>query len=228
MLYELTVFGRIFEQETVNRFNYVSSGVPAAVSGSFALASAFGLIRDGLGIIPIGTPFRKWYDLVSSAWNGINATVRAASDYDVEDFYEVPFVPPVAGSVAGECLSPTMAFGFRTNRVRLDIDRGTKRLAGVPESFTGTGGSLDVAIGSGFQAAAAAFGAILTYDDEGTPITFSPCVVSKESYAPSPGRTAYRYYPTLAEQMDHVAVGITWQPYDRVRSQTSRQYGHGG
>jgi hypothetical protein len=73
-------------------------------------------------------------------------------------------------------------------------------------------------------------GAIITYDDEGNTISFAPAIVGKEKYTPDPlkpDRYAYRYYPTLAEQMEHVAQGFNWDVYNQVRTQVSRQYGRG-
>jgi len=226
MLYEITMFGRYFNQQTVNRFNYVSTGEPAAVLGSFALMKAFGAIPDN-GVYPAGSPFVKIMQYLSTALVINTVTARAAAEYDPTDFYERPFVTPYPGVAGGDGMSPAVAYGYRTNRVRLDIDRGTKRFAGVPETAVSSGGVIGGAFLAELVLTANAMSAVLSYDDEGNTITFSPCVVSKDEYVTPSGKRAYRYYPTLAEQMEHVALGITWQPYDTVRTQTSRQYGRG-
>lgn len=226
MLYELTLFGRYFGQQTVNRFNYLSTATPASVLGSFALTSAFGMIYGGGGV-DTDTVFGRIISLVSAAWTAETAQVRACADYDVEDFYERPFVPPVAGISTGDGQSPTAAYGFRSSRVRLDIDRGTKRFAGVTDTVSLNGGTLDTGAGTALALLAAAMTDIIEYDDEGTPIPFSPCIVQKEEYTTPSGKRAYKYYPTLVEQMEHIAVGIIWQPYSTVRTQDSRQYGRG-
>lgn len=226
MLYEIDLFGSYYGQETVNRFNYLSTGTPASVLGSFALTSAFGMIDDA-GDFPATGVFQRILNLVAVPWTAVTAQVRAAGDYDVEDFYERPFVPPAPGLSTGDAMSPATAYGFRTNRVRLDIDRGTKRFAGVTEGNVGTGGTLDIGSGTALQLLADAMSDTLTYDDEGSTLTFTPCVVGKQPYTTESGKTAYRYYSTLVAQLEHIASGVLWQPYATVRTQTSRQYGRG-
>jgi len=220
------MFGTYFNQQIVNRFNYVSSGVPAAVLGSFALMKAFGAIPDN-AIYPAAAPFAKIMQYLSTSLSITTVTARAAADYDPTDFYERPFVTPYTGAAGGDGMSPAVAYGYRTNRVRLDIDRGTKRFAGVPETAVLGGGVIGAAFFAELVLTANALSAVLSYDDEGNTITFSPCVVSKEEYVTPRGKRAYRYYPTLSEQLEHVALGIQWQPYANVRTQTSRQYGRG-
>ena len=226
MLYELTMFGTFYNQQIVNRFNYVSTGIPAAVSGSFALTAAFGAIADG-GTYPPTAPFAKIMQFLSSAFSVNTIVTRAAADYDPLDFYERPFPTPYPGLAGGDAMSPALAYGYRTNRVRLDIDRGTKRFVGVPETAVLGGGVIGSAFYAELVQTAAAMSAILSYDDEGNTVTFAPCVVHKEEYTTPRGRKAYRYYPTLSEQLDNIATGITWQPYTTVRTQNSRQYGRG-
>lgn len=226
MLYELTMFGTYYNQQIINRFNYVSTGSPAAVLGSFALMSAFGAIPNDL-VYPATAPFAKIMQFLSSAFSVNSITARAAAEYDPVDFYERPFPTPYSGLSGGDGMSPTVAYGYRTNRVRLDIDRGTKRFVGVPEAAVLGGGVIGSAFFAELVQTATAMSAVLSYDDEGNTLTFSPCVVHKQEYTTPRGKRAYRYYPTLAEQMSHVALGIQWQPYPTVRTQTSRQYGRG-
>jgi hypothetical protein len=225
MLYEITVFGTYFNQQIVNRFNYVSTGVPASVSGSFALMNAFGAVFSSTP--PAGLPLTSWMAYVSNEYKITNIIVRAPADYAVEDFYERPFPTPYGGGNSNEGLSPTSAFGFRTSRVRLDIARGTKRLVGVCETQTDAGGNLTSTAIANMTTVADDFSDTLTYDDEGNTITFSPCVVQKVEYETPKGTKAYRYYPTLAQQLEHIALGVVWSPYTTVRTQTSRQYARG-
>jgi len=226
VLYELTLSGTYFNQQVINRFNYVSTGTPASVMGSFALMSAFGLIPE-LTVYPATAPFAIMMYGLADDFVINSAVVRAAALYAPEDFYERPFITPYAGTNAGEPLSPAMAFGFRTNRVRLDIDRGTKRLCGVTETQVGAGGVLVSGTMDQNAIIAEKWSEVLEYDDEGATLSFTPCIVSKEEYTTPAGKKAYKYYPTLAEQMEHVATSIIWQPYSTVRTQNSRQYGRG-
>jgi len=111
--------------------------------------------------------------------------------------------------------------------VRLDIDRGTKRFVGVPETAVLSGGVIGAAFYAELVQTAEAMSAILSYNDEGNTVTFAPCIVHKEEYTTPRGRKAYRYYPALSEQLSNIATGIVWQPYTTVRTQNSRQYGRG-
>jgi hypothetical protein len=227
MLYELTMRGTFFNQQIINRWNYVSTGIGASVSGSFGLIDAFGAI-DTAGVYPPLKPFQLIMNCLSNLFTVYSLEARAASLYDPEDFYERPFPTPYAGNIAaGQGTSPALAFGMRTTRVRLDIARGTKRFSGVSEDQIDSGGVIASAALTRLASAADAMSDLLTFDDEGNVISYSPCVVGKQEYTTPSGKKAYRYYPTLVEQLTHIATGIVWAPYTTVRTQTSRQYGRG-
>lgn len=219
-------------QEIENVFAYQGSGTPAAVSFSFALASAFGAV-PAVGVYPpTGIPVlmtqlqsnQLSYDLIS---------VR--DPYSNTDFYETPFIPSLVGTIATEGASPVLAFGLFTNRTRQDIRRGQKRIAGVTEDFMDAQGVVDTAVAAGRLATLAArMTDNLTYDDEGQTLTFTPIIVSKQCYNPATGTTpcpetgkAYRWYPTEAEQLTHIATSVVWSAYDVIKTQGSRQYGRG-
>jgi len=224
MLYELVLRGEFLGEQTINRFHYNQSGTPAAVSGSFALVSALGFIQDG-GITPAGTLFAAISNMLSTSQTFVEVTCKAL--YDVEDFYVLPYIPPLAGGATGEASPTFVAYGFTSNRVRTDIRRGQKRFAGCSETYLAPGGVLT---GAGITAAlplADALGETVTYDDEGNTITFNPVVLSFEKYAPSVGKVAYRPYATLAAQLTHMAAGITWNYRPTVTSQNSRKVGRG-
>lgn len=219
-------------QETVNRWNYVSSGTPASVSLSFALINAMGGIYDAAGT-PVGYPATRIMKLLAACQSsGVTFDLLYARDvYSTTDFYESPFVQPLVGAKSGEAMPPFVAFGYRTNRVRTDVRRGTKRFVGLLESDNASLGTLLPAFVTGVGAALrTAMSAVLTYDDEGNTISFNPCVCGKEKYVPDPAhpeKTAYKYYASQATQLSHTALGIQWDIYNTVRSQTSRQYGRG-
>lgn len=216
-------------QNIINRWNYVASGTPAAVSLSFALTSAIGAIPDA-GVYPTDGLMKKLAAIQSANVSFTVVTVKNV--YSQTDFYSTPFTTPLTGAhVGSEDMPPFVAFGFRTNRVRQDIHRATKRFVGVFEADN-VGGAVQSPIVPGLEAVSTAMSAVLTYDDEGNTLTFAPCVVSKEKYDPNPedptrNHVAYRYYATEAVQMNHLAQGIVWQHYATLRSQTSRQFGRG-
>lgn len=226
MIFEVTLEQEFVGQTCINRWNYESQSVPAAVTLSFALASAMGfIIPQPSNTPPAGSIMETLQDLQCTSLIYIQATVRAV--YDVVDFYSTPFVPLLGGSITQPGESPLLSYGFRTNRVRQDIDRGTKRFSGVPISSVGAAGAIDPGSLTVMETLAQRMSADITYDDEGTTLTFAPVVVKKERYTTPNNTTAYRYYPTLAAQEANLARSITWQPYTQVRSQTSRQYGRG-
>lgn len=229
---ELVLSQTYLSQQCINRWNFVSTGTPAAVSLSYALVHAFGAILVD-GIPPLSYPTGTLMHWIRSMQNtGVIFDSIAARDlYSLTDFYETPFQGGTTGTYAGEGMSPAIAYGFRSTRSRLDVRRATKRFVGVSENHVGSGGTLDTSA-TDIASVVDLMSAPLEYDDEGNIITFAPAVLGKERYQTSaPGVTpvtwAYKKYDTAAEQLEHTATGITWEAYDNVRTQRSRQYGVG-
>lgn len=225
MLFEITAGYTLNGVRCLNRWNYLGSGTPAAVTPSYALADAFGGVSvDDLP--PANTVMSALRTLLSTAVAFDDITVN--NIYDLDDFYSTPM--PYNGVTTGNFLSPMTAYGFRTSRVTRAIGRGMKRFAGVSVGAIGNGGAI---IGTGMTnavALATRMGATLSYNDEGNTLTFVPVVVKKQEYTPDPAkpeRKAYRYYPTLEAQLEHIAQGFVWEVYPTVRGQQSRQYGNG-
>jgi hypothetical protein len=224
-------------QQCICRWNYVSSGTPAAVSRSFGLAAAMGAIYD-LIAVPPGYPTGTFMQLLAACIStGVTfEQLTVLNVYDVTDFYQTPFVNPYTGERTGESMSPALAYGWRSTQVRRDVARATKRLPGVSEAQVGTEGIVVAGQLTIMNAFADIMSDALTYDDEGNTLTYTPAVVKKQRYNPStrladPAGTAYRYIPVgagaEAAQLAQTAVGIAWQSYNAVRTQVSRQYGHG-
>lgn len=226
-LYELTIVCEYFGQLTVNRWNYTMTGTTAAVTGSFALAKAFGVVPINNGTeFPTGSVMRFIQAIQTGGVRYREAIV--SNVYSVTDFYTVGYTVPIAGVTGGGSeLSPSVAYGFRTNQVRRDVARGQKRLTGVPSAATVNGGGYTATFFASLNNVASAMTANITYADEGNTITFAPVVCSKQQYVPPSGARAYRYYPTLAEQMQHTATGCVWEVVTNTRTQRSRQYGKG-
>lgn len=227
MLYEVTTFGSYYAQTIINRWTYVSGEIPTGQSGSFRLLSAIGAIPVA-GELSTERMLGYIMGQLASSYLLNSVTVRAASDYDVTDFYEYPYTTPMAGSQDSNLSqSPAVAFGFRTNRVRLDIARGTKRFVGVTSSQVTSGGMIAATFLDEMDEIADKMSEVLVETTVDGTITYTPCVVSKLEYTTPKGNRAYKYYPTLAQQMDHVAYPVLWQPYNQTRTQDSRQYGKG-
>jgi len=214
-------------QSTINRWNYLAGGTPAAVSHSFGLMSALGAIPDG-GVYPPGGLVWLIANIQTPPVQFIEMTVRNV--YGDTDFYTYPFQnEPLQGQYSDTMAPIFNAIGYRTNRVRQSIRRGQKRFVGVPEGQVSGGGQWDAGYITGYlNPVAAAMSAVLSYDDEGNTLTYAPIVVAKEQYIPDPARpdrVAYKYYDTEVEQLEHVAQGIVWSVRSYVSHQTTRRYG---
>lgn len=223
-LYEVLLRGVLNGQQHINRFNYVSSGTPASVSHSFALTSALGFI-PAAGVFPADKFFAALLANVSPALAFLEVETRAI--YSPTDFYVTPMPANAVGTYPGEQLPPTLAVGFRTNRVRTDIRRGTRRFGGLTETHLTGPSTWSSGAATGWATLATRMSAVLAYDDEGNTLTYSPCVVGRDSYVTGSGHTAYRYFESETAQMDRLALGIVWSPYAQARTQVSRQFGRG-
>lgn len=227
MLYEVVLQQQYAGQVCINRWNYEMSGTPAGVDGSFALLSAIGFLPASVtNILPIGS-VGEGIQLMQSqevSWE----QCLAKNIYDPADFFDNPYVVPLGGGIATTVTAPPFAaYGFRTSRVRTDIDRGTKRFVGIPQSYILSDGAFDSSATPLMIDLAERMTETLSYTDSGNSLTFVPTIVSKEKYTTPSGKSAYRYYATQSAQEAHLAQGFLWQPYDTVRTQVSRQFGKG-
>ena len=225
-LYELVLEQRYYNQQVINRFNYMGTGTPAAVTGSFALLSAFGALSVITNLVDT-TPAGAIQLMQSPFVDFVQATARAV--YVDEDFYGNAFIAETEGlnpdSTHG--LSPVAAYGFRSNRVKQSIGRGYKRFVGVTEGSVDSGGAYSATAIAAMNLVKTALSEVLTYDDEGNTLSFAPCIAQKEEYTTPSGKSAYKYYSSEALQAPHLAIGITWELYQQMRTQNTRQYGRG-
>jgi len=224
---EATLSGEYVGQLTINRWHYVSSGDPGPITPSFGLMVALGFLIPGYSATTfiLDTVAKQLQNAVVGAFSFRAIYVRNL--YEPADFVENAFPVGITGSASGEAASPVLAYGLNSTRVRTDIRRGQKRFAGVSEAAMNPGGVLTGPVLSELTALAGWMSDVLTYDDAGASLSFTPTVLQYEQYSPSPGKTAYRPYATEAEQLAHSAQGVTWSVKDRVRSQVSRQVGRG-
>ena len=213
-------------QQCISEYHYVGSGVPASVSMSFALASAFGVI-DVAGSYPAGTPFGSLKAFQNTDVSYIEAVVKDL--YSVTDFYTTPFLTGTHGdaSNASGSMSSFNAVGLRTNRIRSDIRRGQKRYEGLTEGAVTTFGGLDSAFATAVAGHATQLSNTLTYTDEGNTLTFVPCVISLKKIEVEGEPTEYVKWPTEAEQLAHLASGVVWSLVAGTTTQNSRKVGRG-
>lgn len=224
-LFEMTLVGDFDgTNEVVNRWNYRGDVNGVAGGDAAGLMNAMGLEPTG-GAFPLGQIGGALAAITSSVvtWH----QVLCRNVYDPTDFIDLPFNPSVPGLLGGEALSPINAYGLRSNRTRLDIGRGYKRFAGPTETSIQAKGLLDPATLTALNAVADLMGDVLTFTDGTLTNTYIPVVVKKLKYTTPSGKTAYKYYPTEAEQLTKLAVGVIWESYPQIRSQVSRQYGKG-
>lgn len=224
MLYEVLLRQSYFSRNILNRWNYNGSGVPAAVSMSFALASAFGGILGELSSdFANDTIMGELQDTQSEAVTFVELQVRAL--YDVVDFYTIPYAPDVSATQGGTPMSPFNAYAFQTNRVRTDIRRGNKRIVGVSEQYVGDGGIIEAGMPALLNHLAELMSDTLEYDDEGNTLSFQPAILSYQKHAPDEDHDEdwYSPYATNALQLDHTALGVAWTLKPYVTTQNSRK-----
>ncbi len=225
-LYELVLRQQVNAQEVINRWNYTSTGTPVGVSGSFGLVSAAGGVLTGSpGDFPSGTLMaaikgQQASDVIFVELAGINV-------YDPDDFFTIAWPSGLFGGVSGSSTALFIASGFRTNRVTRAVRRGFKRIAGVPTGAVGEFGAISSGQLALMVTTAARMTDVLNYTDGGNSLAFTPAIVKKLLYTTPAGNPAYMYFATLAEQITHLASGVTWEGYANARSQGSRQLGRG-
>lgn len=214
-------------QLVINRWNYVSSGDAGPVTHSYGLLQAMGFSP------PTGTPWEFTADTIARyiqylvSDQLVFAAFYVRDLYDPTDFIETAFNPLTKGAAAGADCSPALAYGLTSSRVRTDIRRGSKRFAGVIEEGMGDGGVVTGTPATWLAAIASRMSATLAYTDGGASLSFAPCVLGLERYTAPSGNPAYRPYATEGAQLTHTAQNVVFSPLAYVRTQTSRQYGHG-
>lgn len=225
-LYEIVVEQQLAGQQCVNRFNYVMEGTPVGVTGSFALLQALPLVGNAT-TPPFGTAGFAflWNACIANSVVWIQSIAK--NIYNVLDFYTYAYLPDTQGSLTGSVHTPAIAFGLTSERVRQDIRRGQKRLAGVRLQDVNTVGDVAAAPLINLTAFGAAMGSAVSYTDGGNNLSFTPTVVHKQKYTTPGGTEAYRYFADKNTQLANVASGGNWFPKTTVRTQGSRQYGRG-
>lgn len=225
-LYEVVLEQRYNNQQVINRWNYLGSGTPAAVTPSFALLKALGFIgiATTLGTGTVGNAIQQ---VQNPQVTFVQATARAV--FVDADFYDNPFLAGTIGlnGAGGNPLYSEAAFGFRSNRVKQSIGRGYKRFVGISEAMLDDYSVLNSTAQANLTVLATAMSAVVTYDDEGNTLSFSPCIAQKFMYTVPPAKPAYKYYADEGAQAPHLAVGITWQFYQAATTQNSRKVGRG-
>lgn len=225
-LYEVVLRQTYFTSAVINRWNYLSSGGAGSALPAFGLMNALGFLPTA-ATFPAGTLAGEMQSDLSLSLIFVSAQIRNV--YDPRDFFEQFWAATVHGNEGSDPSAPFVAAGFVSTQTTLAISKGHKRLAGVPESYTDAGGILSSSGLSNLSVVAERMSDIVTYAEDGASLAFAPTIVGKEKYEShaDPVRFSYRYFPTEAEQLAHVASPVVWSVDGEVRSQVSRQYGRG-
>lgn len=224
-VYVATLRGTYASQQIINRFAYVSTVEPTGVNGSNMLAKYLGVPAVSL-LFAEDTVLGEVQDLSNSQYTFDELEV--VNLYDDADFYVAPFPSGVVGADSeGTPCTPFIAYGLRSNRITRAIRRGTKRIVGVVEENMAAGGFLEAPALLLLQDLADAMSAVLNPDNTDSEGTYVPSVLHYKPDTSPAGNPTSAPWPTEAEQLANAAIGVTWEPYTTVRSQTSRQYGRG-
>jgi hypothetical protein len=227
MLLEVVSFQTFASQQCINRWNYQSNQSDTVAGQSVALVNAlFGPV-SGDPLVFDSVSVGYYLQLLQSLGVRFDA-VSARAVYADADFYELVYAVNITGQVSGEAQSPSQAYGFRSDRVLQSIRRGTKRFVGVTDTLLDQNGVVNSAGVALMEDVAFEMSQNITVSIGGVSTTFTPCVVQKEVFVPE-GKAykSSRYYLDPAVQLEHTALGVTWQAYPTVRTQVSRQYGRG-
>lgn len=225
-LYELVLNQTYFAQECVNRWNYVMEGTPSGVTGAYGLVFSAGAILEG---DPPDLPTGGMMAILQALQDSqvVFVQISARNVYDPTDFYTYAWTTPITGAVSGGGVSPSVAWGFRTNRVRADVRRGQKRFVGVALSDSANGGLFTGGAITRQNNMATAMTVPVYYTEGGNSLTYAPAVCKREKYTTPAGNPAYRYYASESAQLAQTVTGIIWERLPNTRTQGSRQYGRG-
>ena len=86
------------------------------------------------------------------------------------------------------------------------------------------GGQLSSGAITAAELVAAEMSVEVSFNNGISTVNYTPVVVGKKKPDEVPVSDGYEYWPTLAQQMEHVALGPVWSPKTTIRTQGSRQY----
>lgn len=219
--YSVTLRMAVLAQQAINRWTYF---IPTGGGSSSALE-----LLQLMGFIPTGSPLAFPTGTIGGIMQSILSAqlsfieVEAVELYTPTDFYTAAYSPALTGGEVAGISSVTDAFGFFSTRVRTDVKRGFKRLAGVPADGYGGGSQVDPAFLGVLVTLAEAMSNVLT----GATADYSPSVFQFQEYTTPRGNKAYRKYDDPSVQATHVAYPVDWAPYGEIRTQVSRQLRRG-
>lgn len=226
-LYEVVLEQEYAGQQVINKWNFQSSEIPVGVSGAFKSIVAMGFAPD-TDVTAFGeeTIAGKLQALQGAFVNFIQVIARDI--FNDLDYYTYAFPADTHGlNGTSQPTGPAFAYSFATNKSRRDVSRGQKRIVGVVEGDIGDLGVITPSALAVLQSFGDTMADISLAPAGGSAITYTPYVFGTKSYVTSSGKKAYEYYPTEAAQLAKIMLITQWTPKNTVRTQVSRQYGHG-
>lgn len=230
--YEVTLMGTLVTEQVINRLGFVTNIDDVGSTSASALLQALGYLPSDPETPEAFSFFVAFLAAQTASYQLDEILVRNL--FSVTDF----ITQPVTGIgwqggitiAAGDRLPTFVASKLRTNRVRTDVRRGTLALTGGTEEQMSGVDAWDSGYMTLLQALANELNTPPSFTGGGTTTLYRPSVFGKERYevpGSDPVRYAYRYYPSLSEQIVHTAQNVTWSPVEAVSSQVSRKIGRG-
>lgn len=212
----------------MNEFNLVNTSLSEVTNASLNIIESLGY-APGTPATPVANSvFDRWLELTYP-----NVEIRefyCRDIYNVNDFAQVTVsgVGWQGSRATGNAEPAFMAAKLKSTRTRQDIKAGYKALPPM----------LDVDVVNSTGAIAASYITLMTtlctaLGNGTSPFVgvtqayFAWAIVGKQKYTTPSGKTAYRYYPTMAEQAENMAYPVSWAPVERATTQDSRKFGKG-
>ena len=221
---ELTVESVYFDQKVINRWNYVASGTPSAVSLSYGLIYALGFTNPPADV---GAGVDFWSRMRQTQSVDVLYTLVSCRDvYSLTDFFSNP-LGNAPGIVAGDPSPTFVAYPYRTNQVTKAVRPGQKRIVGVVDASVTNGSTIVQTQRDWNNNFAIEMTEVQSYDDSGQVLTYKPAVCGKKRETLANGNVTYKYYETEVEQLAHTAQSVVWTAKGNITSQITRKRGRG-
>lgn len=226
-MYRIVLEGRYGAQQIINEWEWLSSEIPSGQNGAFGLCNVLGFVSgNGIDQFEADTLAGKLRAAQTGDLQYIS--VVAQNLYSNTDFFTFGYTETIVGQRTGQGMPPFVAAGFTSDRTRLDIRRGQKRFVGVSETDVDQTGYLNAGGISIWGDVSEVMQVPQIIDLSGTSVTYTPYVFSKHRVVdPDTGKVTYEKWATELLALDHIARINQWTLKPTVRSQVSRQYGHG-
>jgi len=236
-LYELTVTGTTLGQQSIWRSNWRQIDIdPLGNLNAYRLLQALGYNEAAPAAPVAGSAFALFMACALEAAGIESLFVRNL--FDPLDFFEIP-LPTVwiGGQDDADVMPPFICGQWRSSRTNLLVRRGHMSTWGIAEeNVTNDSVVSGVDLTVPMDDFAEVMSAPVTHTIGLQIYSYRNAILGKERYMvagsgtdpiTNPARWAYKYYPTIEEQLVHAAIGVTWTRMSAVSSRNSRKVGRG-